>query len=184
MALSEDLIRGELLVVRCKQGDATAMTELVEIWEKRLYYYIRRFELSEEESLDVLQDVWLRVLRKFRQLRSPAAFPAWLFKIARSIVISRIRRTTRFETVCTDENLSRIPHEEDNSQLNGFTSWEIHESLGRLRVIQRECLVLHFIEGFPLREVSIILGIPVGTVKSRLYYAKKALRCLLEAEVD
>ncbi|GAF70284.1 unnamed protein product, partial [marine sediment metagenome] len=160
MALSEDLIRGELLVVRCKQGDATAMTELVEIWEQRLYYYIRRFELSEEESLDVLQDVWLRVLQRFRQLRSPAAFPAWLFKIARSIVISRVRRTTRFEAVCTDENLSRVPH--DDSESDGFTGREIHESLGRLRVIHRECLVLHFIEGFHLREVSIILGIPVG----------------------
>jgi RNA polymerase sigma-70 factor (ECF subfamily) len=159
------------------------MTELVEVWENPLYYYIRRFELSEEESLDILQDVWLRVIQRLRQLRKPAAFPAWLFKITHSIIISRVRRTARSETVCTDENLSCIPEEKGDSQLDGLTSWEIHESLGRLNIIQRECLVLYFIEGFSLHEVSVILGIPVGTVKSRLYYAKKALRRLLEAEV-
>ena len=68
----------ELLVVRCKQGDTAAMSELIEIWANPLYYYIRRFELSEEELLDVFQDVWLRVLQRFRQLRRPTAFPAWL----------------------------------------------------------------------------------------------------------
>lgn len=184
MILSESLIRSELLVVRCKQGDAAAMSELIEIWVNPLYYYIRRFELSEEESLDVFQDVWLRVLQRFRQLRKPAAFPAWLFKISRNIVISRIRKTSQFETVCSDDNLSCIPQEQDDAQLNGFTSWEIHESLDKLRVIHRECLVLHFIEGFSLREVSIILEIPVGTVKSRLYYAKRDLQRLLKVEVN
>ncbi len=184
LAVPENMIRSELLVVRCKQGDAGAMTGLVQLWENSLYYYIRRFELSEEESMDILQDVWLRVLQRFRQLRAPAAFPAWLFRIARNIAISRLRTTSRFEITGTDENLSQIPLEEDNSQLDGFTGWEIHEAIGRLRVTQRECLVLHFIEGFSLHEVSIVLGIPVGTVKSRLYHAKKALRCLLEKEVE
>ena len=134
--------------------------------------------------MDILQDVWLRVFEKFRQLRTPAAFPAWLFRTARNIVLSRLRKTSRFETTYTDENLSQIPLEEDNSQLDGFTCWEIHEAIGRLRVIQRECLVLHFIERLSLQEVSVVLGIPVGTVKSRLYHAKKALRCLLEKEVE
>ena len=160
------------------------MSELVRIWQNPLYYYIRRFELSEDESLDVLQDVWVRVLQRFRQLRRPAAFPAWLFKITRSIVLSRLRRTARFEAACKDESLSRTPPDEDDSRLDGYPSWEIHDALAGLRVIHRECLVLHFIEGFALREVSTILGVPIGTVKSRLYHAKKALRRLLEGEVD
>jgi RNA polymerase sigma-70 factor (ECF subfamily) len=134
--------------------------------------------------MDVIQDVWLRVIQKFRQLRKPAAFPAWLFKIARNIVISRFKKNLQFETVCSDDNLSCIPQEQDDAQLSGFTSWEIHESLDKLKVIHRECLVLHFIEGFSLCEVSIILGIPIGTVKSRLYYAKRALQCLLKVEVN
>lgn len=184
MLSSEILIRSEHLVVRCKQGDTAAMSELIDVWVDPLYYYVRRFNLSEEESMDVIQDVWLRVLQKFRQLRKPTAFPAWLFKITRNIVISHVRKTSQFETVCSDDNLSCIPQEENDVQLSGFTSWEIHESLGKLKVIHRECLVLHFIEGFSLCEVSIILGVPVGTVKSRLYYAKRALQRLLKVEVN
>ncbi len=184
MISSESLIRSEHLVVRCKQGDTAAMSELIEVWVDPMYYYVRRFNLSEEESMDVIQDVWLRVIQKFRQLRKPAAFPAWLFKIARNIVISRFKKNLQFETVCSDNNLNCIPQEQDDAQLSGFTSWEIHESLDKLKVIHRECLVLHFIEGFSLCEVSIILGIPIGTVKSRLYYAKRALQCLLKVEVN
>ncbi len=160
------------------------MSELIEVWVDPMYYYVRRFNLSEEESMDVIQDVWLRVIQKFRQLRKPAAFPAWVFKIVRNIVISRFKKNLQFETVCLDDDLNSIPQEQDDTQLSGFASWEIHESLDKLKVIHRECLVLHFIEGFSLREVSSILGIPIGTVKSRLYYAKRALQCLLKVEVN
>lgn len=184
MISSQDLIQSEILVLRYKQGDAAAMSELVQIWAGPLYYYIRRFDMSEDDSLEVLQDVWLRVLQKFRQLRRPAAFPAWLFKITRTIVLNRLRRTDRFETACSDECLRRIPQEEGGSGLNGFSIWEIHEALGRLRVINRECLVLRYIQGLSLREISSVLDVPVGTVKSRLYDAKRALRCLLKVEVD
>jgi RNA polymerase sigma-70 factor (ECF subfamily) len=160
------------------------MSELIEVWVDPMYYYVRRFNLSEEESMDVIQDVWLRVIQKFRQLRKPAAFPAWLFRIARNIVFSRFKKNLQFETVCLDENLSSISQEQDDTQLSGFTSLEIHESLDKLKVIHRECLVLRFIEGFSLCEVSIILGIPIGTVKSRLHHAKRALKCLLKVEVN
>lgn len=183
MISNEKLMKSEYLVIRCKNGVPTAMTELIEVWIDPLYFYVRRFNLSEDESLDVIQDAWLRVLQKFRQLRKPAAFPAWLFKITRNIVISHIQKNSKFETVCSDENLNDIPQQDDAINLSGFSSQEIFESLDKLRVIHRECLVLHFIEGFSLNEIGIILGIPVGTVKSRLYYAKKSLKCLLKVEV-
>ena len=184
MASFEDLLQSELLVVRYKQGDAAAMSELVQIWASPLYYYVRRFDMGEDESLEVLQDVWLRVLQRIGQLKRPAAFPAWLFKTTRTIVLDRLRRTARSKTVCIDECLSPIPQEQGDSELDGFAIWEIHEALGKLRVIQRECLLLRYIQGFSLREISAVLGVPVGTVKSRLYHAKRALRCVLDVEVD
>lgn len=183
MISNEKLMKSEYLVIRCKNGDPTAMAELIEVWIDPLYFYVRRFNLSEDESLDVIQDAWLRVLQKFRQLQKPAAFPAWLFKITRNIVISHIQKNSQFETVSSDENLSNLPQQDDAINLSGFSSQEIYESLDKLRVIHRECLVLHFIEGFSMNEVSIILEIPVGTVKSRLYYAKKSLKRLLKVEV-
>ena len=184
MRPSESLIQSELLVVRYKQGNKAALTELVRIGEHPLYYYVRRFDLDEAESLDVLQDVWLRVLQKLKQLQRPAAFPAWLFKIARSVILGRLRKTARFETMRAYDSVNQVPQEEGESQLHGFASCDIHEALGKLSVSHRECLVLHFIEGLSLRDVSSIIGIPLGTTKSRLYHAKRAIRQLLEAEVD
>jgi len=181
---NEKLMKSEYLVIRCKNGDPMAMSELIEVWIDPLYFYVRRFNLSEDVSLDIIQDAWLRVLQRFRQLRKPAAFPAWLFKITRNIVICYIQKNSQFERMCPDENLSNIPQQDDTINLNGFSIQEIYESLDKLKVIHRECLVLHFIEQFSLNEISIILEIPVGTVKSRLYYAKKTLKCLLKVEVE
>jgi len=181
---SATLIQSELLVVRYKQGDTQAISELIHIWENPLYYYVRRFDLDEAESLDVLQDVWLRVLKKLKQLQRPGAFPAWLFRIARNVVLGRFRGTARLQTMRTDDSLSQIPQEEGECQLHGFARGDIHEALGKLSVNHRESLVLHFVEGFSLRDVSTILGVPLGTTKSRLYHAKRALRQLLELEVD
>ena len=63
MISSERLVRSEHLVVRCKQGDTAAMSELIEVWVDPMYYYVRRFNLSEEESMDVIQTCGLELSR-------------------------------------------------------------------------------------------------------------------------
>jgi RNA polymerase sigma-70 factor (ECF subfamily) len=179
---SKDLVRTELLAIRYKRGDAEAMGELVLIWQNPLYYYVRRLVPDEEEALDVVQDVWVLVIRRFRQLRDPAAFPAWLFKIARNVAYGRLRKSQPQEMVTADNVASQEEEEEDSDPLATFTAERVHRALTRLSVAQRDCLTLHFIEGFSLAEVSQIVGVAVGTVKSRLHYAKKALRRVLEEE--
>lgn len=180
MPSSNDLVRTELLAIQYKRGEAEAMGELVLIWQKPLYYYVRRLVPDEEEALDVMQDVWVLVIRRFRQLRNPAAFPAWLFKIARSVAYGRLRKSRSQQMVTVDDPPSQ---EEDNGDpLARFTAERVHRALTKLTVAQRDCITLHFIEGFSLAEVSQIVGAPVGTVKSRLYYAKRALRRVLQEE--
>jgi RNA polymerase sigma-70 factor (ECF subfamily) len=180
--LSKDLVRTELLAIRYQRGDAEAMGELVLIWQSPLYYYVRRLLPDEEDALDVMQDVWVLAIRRFRQLRNPAAFPAWLFKIARSVAYGRLRRSQPQEMVTANNLASQEGEEEDSDPLATFTAERVHRALTRLSVAHRDCLTLHFIEGFSLAEVSQIVGVPVGTVKSRLHYAKKALRRVLEEE--
>jgi RNA polymerase sigma-70 factor (ECF subfamily) len=179
---SKDLVRTELLAIRYKRGDAEAMGELVLIWQNPLYYYVRRLVPDEEEALDVVQDVWVLVIRRFRQLRNPAAFPAWLFRIARNVAYGRLRKSQPQEMVTADNVASQEEEEEDSDPLAKFTAERVHRALTRLSVAHRDCLTLHFIEGFSLAEVSQIVGVAVGTVKSRLHYAKKALRRVLEEE--
>lgn len=182
MSSSKDLMRSELLAIQYRRGDPEAMGELVLIWQDPLYYYVRRLVPDDEDALDVVQDVWVLVIRRFRQLRNPAAFPAWLFKIARSVAYGRIRRSQPQETLVPDRLASHENDEEDRDPLAQFTAERIHRALTKVTVAHRDCLALHFIEGFSLAEVSQIVGVPVGTVKSRLHYAKKALRRVLEEE--
>lgn len=182
MSSSKDLVRSELLAIQYRRGDPEAMAELVLIWQDPLYYYVRRLVPEDEEALDVVQDVWVLVIRRFRQLRNPAAFPAWLFKIARSVAYGRVRKSRPQEMLTVDSFASQEEGEEDSDPLAQFTAERVHEGLTRVSVAHRDCLTLHFIEGFSLAEVSQIVGVPVGTVKSRLHYAKKALRRVLEEE--
>src|SRR6185295_9038045 len=72
----------ELCVLRAQDKDQDAFRRLVEIYESRLLYYLRRFFRDTDAPLDVLQDVWLTVFRRLKSLRSPAAFKTWLYQIA------------------------------------------------------------------------------------------------------
>jgi len=178
----KDLVRTELLAIQYRRGDHEAMGELVLIWQDPLHYYVRRLIPDDEEALDVLQDVWVLVLRRFRQLRNPAAFPAWLFTIARNVAYGRLRKSQPQEMLTPDSLASQEEGEEDSDPLAKFTAERVHRALTKVSVAHRDCLTLRFIEGFALAEVSQIVGVPVGTVKSRLHHAKKALRRVLEEE--
>lgn len=70
----------------------------------------------------------------------------------------------------------------DDGRLPALNAEELHWGLGQISPLHSECVILHYLEGFSLEEVSKITGVPVGTVKSRIYYAKKALRQLLSEE--
>ena len=182
MASRKERIQTELLVLRYRRGDERALEELVSIWERPLFYYIRRLVDSEEDAWDVLQEVWFKVIRKVRKLRDPAAFPPWLYKLARSSAIDHLRRNPSF-TPFSEHGQEQIAIQDEVDVLSWTLEAEkLHWGLSRLSHHHREALILHFLEGFSLAEISEITGASVGTIKSRLHYARKSLRSLLERE--
>ncbi len=178
----EDQTRSALLVLRYRGGDDGALTDLVAIWERRLYYYIRRLVDSEEDAWDLLQEVWCRVIRNLGGMRDDAAFPAWLYTVTRNTVRNHLRDTDHFSELPDRDNDQNDSSAHDEQVLPAFDAEELHRALQRLNVAHREALTLHFLEGFSLDEIAGILAIPPGTVKSRLHYAKKALRRALKNE--
>lgn len=182
MASWKEQVRSELLVLRYRGGDDGALTELIAIWERRLFYYIRRLVGSEEDAWDLLQEAWYRVIRNLGGLRDGAALPAWLYSIARNTVRNHLRDADHFSEPHAEDD-DRIAFSNSNEPvLPAFDAEELHRALGCLNVAHREVLTLHFLEGFSLDEIAGILAIPSGTVKSRLHYAKKALRHAFEKE--
>jgi len=184
VASRKDLIESELLLLRYRRGEPRAFEELVSMWEKPLYYYIRRLVDSEEDAWDSLQDVWCRVVRSLHTLRDPGALPAWLYKIARHAAISHWRRNPQHEPLPEGDDEQALAGEEHEISIAGYEARDIHQAMGRLSLAHREALTLHFLEGFSLAEIGAITGAPVGTVKSRLHHAKAALRQALEGKGD
>jgi RNA polymerase sigma-70 factor (ECF subfamily) len=178
----KEQIRSELLVLRYRRGDQTALEEIVSTWERPLFYYVRRLVGSEADAWDTLQQVWLQVVRRMGRLREPSSLPAWLYRIAHNAAVSHLRENPSFESLSEDGVLVETVEGDAGPSFSEFGSQEIHRALDQLSLSHREVLTLRFLEGFSLAEIGEITGVSVGTVKSRLYYAKKAIREYLERE--
>jgi RNA polymerase sigma-70 factor (ECF subfamily) len=183
MMSEADLILCEMLVLRCQRRDSGAAGELVALFEKPLLYYLRRLAGSEDDAWDLLQETWISTFRALPGLRDARALPAFLYRTARNHALAHLRHRD------ADLRLyARVETQPAGSEPEPtFTSEDaaaIHAGLERLSLPHREALTLFFLEDLTVEEMASVLGIPPGTVKSRLYYAKKALRALLCEGVD
>lgn len=167
-----------LLVLRCQTGDESAFEELVARYTPRLRYYLRKMLGEIHGAEDALQDVWFDVFRKVPRITDPAAFPAWIYRIARDRAYRNLRRRKPSHRRIDEDELT------DASASNGSLDFEnaeyIHAALDKLTAEHREVLVLRFLEAMSYEQISQVTGCQVGTVRSRIHYAKRALRCALE----
>ena len=179
-----DRLYERVLVLRCQTGDEAAFAEIVARYTPRLRLYLRQMlgGTDAHTADDALQDVWLDVLRSLGRLRDAGAFAAWLYRIARDRAY-RILRRRGVVTITTMEDASEVAAPEstaDDVALNGEAEAFVHASLDRLPHEQREVLLLRFIEEMSYEQIASAVGCGVGTVRSRLHYAKRALRREIE----
>jgi RNA polymerase sigma-70 factor (ECF subfamily) len=176
----------QLPVAEARSGEPTAWDTLFRRYQLPLYVYIFELVRDEQASLDIVQESFINAVRHIGSLRDDAKFGSWLFGIAHQKCIQRWRKHGR-ETAALDE-LAAAPEEfkDDPAELLIQEEQEaaFMKLLSRLPVAQRSVLVLHCVEDFPLEEIARITGAVLGTVKSRLHYAKQALRKLLEEDME
>lgn len=170
-------IETELALLKLTRGDSSAMPALIALWERPLFYYIRRLVESEEDAFDVLQEVWMSVLRSASAMRDGGALPAWLYRTARNAAIDLLRKRNRWRPLPDEETLESIV--DDGAAFDSVDALDLHRALGRLSLPHREAITLYFLEDFSLAEIAEITGATLGTVKSRLYYARRALKTIL-----
>jgi RNA polymerase sigma-70 factor (ECF subfamily) len=180
---AREALADELLAVRCQLGEPEAFDALVERWHEPLWRYTRRLTDDDDAAADAVQDVWLRVLRALPGLRDPARLRPWLFGIARRTLMDRLRRRyAEPERVPVD---AAEPLEPDADDDRAGELELVHERLAQLPLVEREVLVLFYLHELSLEQLAEVLGIPVGTVKSRLHRARRLLRrTLLEIGVE
>lgn len=182
MADSQQEILNRLILVQCRQGKNEGYETLVQTWQKPLFYYIMRLVEREEEAWDAMQDTWLRVFKGIRSVRSAEALPTWLYHVAHNVVISRWRKQHREQEIREDADDAELAELADPEPSPDLSARAIHDALDQLPVSERAVLALHYLEGYKIDEIAQITGEPIGTVKSRMFRAKKSLRAVLERE--
>ncbi len=170
----------QTLVWRCQRGDAAAFEELFRQFQPRLRYYVHRLDTDGDHTDDTLQEVWTKVVRGIGSLRDQRAFVAWLYTIARNEVYGRAKAKDPFVEL-TEEHLESLTDDPEPA-FREEDAARIHQALETLSPAHREILTLCFLEELSHQEIAGILGLHPGTVKSRLHYAKQALRQELERD--
>ncbi len=167
----------ELLALRCQLGEREAFDALVDRWHAPLWRYIRSMCDTDDEAAETLQDSWLRILRALPRLRQPERLRAWLFGIARRALMDRLRRqyARAGHTPLTDDIASSEPQDWPDEDIS-----LMQEELQELPLVEHEVLVLFYLRELPLDHVAEVLDVPIGTVKSRLFRARRLLRERLE----
>ena len=124
---------------------------------------------------DIFQETWIKVIRHIGSFRGDAKFSTWLFQIARNVYRDSLRRKKGFFLIPLDETDDLISEPAMDAGAIGEREY-VQKIVSGLPVKMREAIVLRYYHDLDIKEISEVLGCSLGTVKSRLYYALKAIR--------
>ena len=186
----------QLLVDRCRQGDRDSFAQLMRLHEKQIYNFTYRMLGDEEEAEDLTQDIFVAAFRGIRRFRGEAKFSTWLYRIALNQTRNRIKylsrrnffakqsRRAQYREECPWENpefLADTNPTPEQWTLTKSMATQVQECLNQLAPQTRQILVLRDVQGFSYEELSEMLSLNPGTVKSRLHRARAALQqCLAD----
>lgn len=174
---SSDQLIEQVLILRCQIGDKDALAGLIERYQAPLRYFINRLSANPEMAEDIFQDTWLTVIRRIHTLKKIDAFSTWLYRIARNKVYQQFRRKRKLFEL--DENIT-VPSDIEDYVFSPEDAAKIHRCLKELRPEHKEVLMLRFLEQMSYEQISQVINCSLGTVKSRIHYAKLTLKKEME----
>lgn len=175
------------LLRRARGGDAEAFGQLVERHMRRAYFAALGFVGSREDALDLSQEAFARAFRARRTLDPERPFYAWLYQILRRLCFNflrdrrtRARRLDLAGTWLAEEAAGRAAPDPAQALSRAEDRRRVAAAIAELPPREREVLTLREFEGLSYREIAELVGIPIGTVMSRLYSARQRLAQTLE----
>ena len=167
------------LVHRARRGDEFAFGQLVERYQRAVYAVALSVTSRHEDAEDAAQESFLVALQRLDECRSPDRFAGWLMTIVRNRSRNLVRRESLRQTDQVPPGTrSLVPTPDrvtETSELRGM----LKQALAALPEVQQQIVLLHDLEGWKHREIADRLGLPSGTVRSHLHFARKALRVSL-----
>ncbi len=179
------------LVSRCLRGDETAWEDLVRLHTRKVYALCYRFTGSGSEAQDLTQEVFLRVFKTVKSFRSTeGSFATWLSRVTRNLLIDHYRRTRHDRVTDSIEEQLPMMEEEgaaspmrpDHAVAGREASEILQATLQKLSPDLREAVILRDLQEMEYREIAEVLGIPEGTVKSRINRGRAELARLLRKQ--
>ena len=171
------------LILRFQQGDELAYVELVNRYRNRLINFVFRFVGSFEEAEDIVQDTFVKLYQKKDYYRPISEFSTWIFTIASNLAKTELRKRKRrkvsyLSQIGIEEKDFDIPVEDttDEETVGEYTESQIQDAIQSLQLHFRTALILRDIEELSYEEISKILDVPLGTIKSRINRARLQLQ--------
>ena len=179
------------LVERARNGDTHAFDELVRKYTPKVYGLVYHMTSNRDDTNDLLQDVFAKAYRSLKRFRGKSSFYTWIYSIATNMTLNFLKKRNRRRTLSLDDVDLTIENDPDYIEATSKSDpvreaglSELQERLNvamqQLSVDHRAVVTMFDIQGMPHAEISKILGVSEGTVRSRLFYAHRLLQSCLE----
>jgi RNA polymerase sigma-70 factor (ECF subfamily) len=172
------------LIIRAQRGEKEAYGLLVRAYMQPAYYSALALVGSHDEAMDLSQQAFIRAWMAIRKFEVGRRFFTWYYRILRNLCLNRLRdRAAQATPMAFFDHAIEVSDESQDPALEtdrALLRERVRAAMGRLRPEEREIIVLRDFDGHSYAEIAELLECPLGTVMSRLYYARKHLKDLLE----
>jgi len=169
--LAENL---KILIDGCRKGNASSQEKLYRQFSEAMYGLCLQYASNEEDAKDILQDGFLKVFRKIKQVKEPKALPGWIRRIMINTALERYRSQIVLERI--DHQHEYLDRPDDDSVLDQLSAETLVELIRSLTPKYRMVFNLYAVEGYSHKEISEMLNISEGTSKSNLSRARSILQ--------
>ncbi len=180
------------LGARAQAGDTKAFDELVRRYTPKLYGLVYNMTSNREDTADLLQDIFAKAYRSLKRFLGKSSFYTWIYSISVNMTLNFLKKRGRYSKVSLDDvdsNIANDPIFIEITTSKGGTAKEVavhelqeklNEAMMKLSEDHRTVVTLYDVQGMQHSEISKILGVSEGTVRSRLFYAHRQLQSFLE----
>jgi RNA polymerase sigma-70 factor (ECF subfamily) len=183
-------INDDELIARCQRGDLTAYEPLVNKYRERIYAQAFNLTRNADDAYDLCQETFVKAWKSINRFRGQSSFYTWLYRIATNLGIDLIRNKEKNPTTQFDDALEKEETEENkpfahqavpsDEVLQKELGQAIDAAIARLTPEHREVIVLREFEGLDYKDIATAVGCSIGTVMSRLHYARAHLQKTLK----
>ena len=168
--MDREMSEREILEV-VQKGDKEAYGAIVKRYMHSAYYIALGFVHNQQDALDVSQDAFIKAFRKIKMFDTSKPFFPWFYRLLRNLCIDHLKRKSRMRAIPL-EDIHVVACEEDDQELKEV----LWNGIEKLSFEQREIVILRYFRQYSYAEIAELIGKPIGTVMSSLFYAKKKLK--------